>query len=169
VVVWRTVRLKVKGGSASPQPPVGPAIAQFGLDVNEVVNKINALTKHLKDFEVTVLLHVDTDTRNYRVEVRSPSSSSLLLKMAGASGPSGDPAHKKVGNLSIEDVIKVALMKKNEMNSRSLKAAVKCLVSTASTIGLSVDNKSAKEVVKLIDEGFYDPVFLKYEGEWGSR
>lgn len=165
-MVWRTVRLKVKGASASPQPPVGPAIAQLGLDVNEVVSKINELTKHLKDIEVSVLLHVDTDTKNYRIEVKSPSSSSLLLKMAGVSEPSGDPAHKKVGNLSVEDVIKVALMKKNEMNSRSLKAAVKSLVSTASTIGLSVDGKSAKEVIKLIDEGFYDSFFLKYEDEW---
>lgn len=165
-MVWRTVRLKVKGASASPQPPVGPAIAQLGLDVNDVVSKINELTKHLKDIEVSVLLHVDTDTKNCRIEVKSPSSSSLLLKMAGVSGPSGDPAHKKVGNLSIEDVIKVALMKKNEMNSRSLKAAVKSLVSTASTIGLSIDGKSAKEVIKLIDEGFYDSFFLKYEDEW---
>lgn len=168
-MVWRTVRLKVKGASATPQPPVGPAITQLGLDVNEVINKINELTKHLKDFEVTVLLHVETDTKNYRIEVKSPSTSSLLLKMAGASEPSGDPAHKKVGNLSIEDVIKVALMKKNEMNSRSLKAVVKSLVSTASTIGLSVEGKSAKEIIKLIDEGFYDSLFLKYEGEWRGR
>lgn len=165
-MVWRTVRLRVKGASASPQPPVGPTIAQTGLDVNEVINKINELTKHLKDIEVTVLLHVDTDTKNYRIEVKSPPSSSLLLKMAGVSEPSGDPAHKKVGNLSIEDVIKVALMKKNEINSKSLKAAVKSLVSTASTIGLSVEGKSAKEVIKLIDEGFYDSFFLKYEDEW---
>ncbi|MGC8975482.1 MAG: 50S ribosomal protein L11 [Thermoprotei archaeon] len=165
-MVWRTVRLRVKGGSASPQPPVGPAITQLGLDVNEVISKINELTKHLKDTEVTVLLHVDTDTKNYRIEVRSSPSSSLLLKMAGASGPSGDPAHKSVGNLSIEDVIKVALMKKNEMNSKSLKAAVKSLVSTASTIGLSVEGRSAKELIKLIDEGVYDSLFLKYEDEW---
>ncbi|MEM0244127.1 MAG: 50S ribosomal protein L11 [Zestosphaera sp.] len=165
-MVWRTVRLKVKGASASPQPPVGPTIAQLGLDVNEVVNKINELTKHLKDIEVSVLLHVDTDTKNYRIEIRSLSSSSLLLKTAGVSEPSGDPAHKKVGNLSIEDVIKVALMKKNEMNSKSLKAAVKSLVSTASTIGLSVEGKSAKEVIKLINEGFYDSIFLKYKDEW---
>ena len=167
-MVWRTVRLRVKGGSATPQPPVGPTIAQLGLDVNEVINEINKLTEHLKDIEVTVLLHVDTDTKNYRIEVKSPPSSALLLKIAGASEPSGDPAHKKVGNVSIEDVIRVALMKKNEMNSRSLKAAVKSLVSTASTIGLSVEGKSAKEIIKLIDEGFYDSVFLKYEDEWRS-
>lgn len=156
----------MKGGAASPQPPVGPAIAQLGLSVDEVVSKINEMTRHLKDFEVTLLIHADTETKNYRLEVKSPSTTSLLLKLAGASGPSGDPAHKKVGNLSIDDVVKVALMKKNEMNAKSLKAAVKTLVSSASTIGLTVDGKEGKEVLKLINMGAYDSLLLKYESEW---
>ncbi|MEM0014449.1 MAG: 50S ribosomal protein L11 [Zestosphaera sp.] len=165
-MVWRTVRLKVKGGAASPQPPVGPTIAQLGLKVDEVVGKMNEVTKHLKDVEVTLLIHVDTETKNYRLEVKSPSTTSLLLRTAGVSEPSGDPAHKKVGNLTMDDVVKVALMKKNEMNAKSLKAAVKTLVSSASTIGLTIDGKEGKEVLKLINRGEYDPILLKYEGEW---
>lgn len=165
-MVWRTVRLKVKGGSATLQPPVGPTIAQLGLNVEEVVSKVNEMTKHLRDLEVTLLIHVDTDTKNYRVEVKSPSTTSLLLRAANASEPSGDPAHKKVGNLTIEDVVKVALMKRNELSCKSLKAAVKTVISTASTIGLNVDGREGKEILNQVDKGAYDSLLLKYEEEW---
>ncbi|PUA33371.1 MAG: 50S ribosomal protein L11 [Zestosphaera tikiterensis] len=165
-MVWRTVKLNVKGGAASTQPPLGPTLSQLGLKVDEVVNKINEATAALKGYDVTVLLHVDLNTKNYLIEVKSPSTSSLLLKFAGVNEPSGDPAHKKVGNISFEDVVKVALAKKNELTAKTLKAAVKTIVSTAATIGLTVDGKEPKEVLKQIESGAYDNILLKYEDRW---
>ncbi len=165
---WRTVRARVKGGEASPAPPLGPSLNQFGLDVDKVINEINNLTKDFKGMEVTVNIHVNTDTKEYYIEVKSPPTSVLLLKMAGAEKPSGDPAHSKVGDIGLEDVIKVALMKKRELTAKTLKKAVKTVLSTAATIGLTVNGKEPKEVINEVEGGAYDDLLLKYEDEWRS-
>jgi len=165
-MVWKTIKAKIKGGEVTNKPPLGPSLAQYGLPVDEVVAKINELTETLKGIEVSVNIYVDTETKNYRVEVKSPSTSSLLLKAADASKPSGDPAHNKVGNLSLEDVIKVALMKKHELTAKTLKAAVKTVLSTAATIGLTVNGKEPKEVINEVIEGKHDEVLLKYDEEF---
>lgn len=162
----RLVRVKVQGGRASQAPPLGPTLAQLGLNVAEVVSKINELTKAFEGLEVGVDIYVNTSTKDYRIEVKLPTTTSLLLKYAGASGPSGDPRNKKVGNISFEDVVKIVLMKKPDLNAKTLRAAVKSVVSTASTIGLTVDGKEPKQVLKEINEGLYDEVLKKYEGMW---
>lgn len=163
---WKTVRARIKGGEATPAPPLGPSLTQYGLNVDEVINKINELTKDFKGMEVTVNVYVNTDTKEYRIEVKSPPTSALLLKVAGVDKPSGDPAHNKVGDISLEDVIKVTLMKKNDLTAKTLKKAVKTVLSTAATIGLTVEGKEPKEVVKEVEEGKYDDLLLKYEEEW---
>ncbi|MCD6324522.1 MAG: 50S ribosomal protein L11 [Desulfurococcales archaeon] len=165
-MAWKTVRAKVKGGQASQAPPLGPALNQYGLDVGKVIDEINEMTKGFEGEEVTVNIYVNTDTKEYRIEVKSPSTTSLLLKAAGASKPSGDPAHNKVGNISLEDAIKVTLLKKYDLTAKTLKAGLKSILSTAATIGLTVDGKEPKEVVKEVEEGMHDELLLKYEEEW---
>ncbi len=165
-MTWKTVRARIKGGEATPAPPLGPSLTQLGLDVNKVISEINELTKDYKGMEVTVNVHVNTETKEYRIEVKSPPTSALLLKLAGAEKPSGDPAHSKVGDITFENVVKVALMKKDSLTAKTLKKAVKTVLSTAATIGLTVEGKEPKEVVKEVEEGRYDDILLKYEDEW---
>jgi len=166
---WRVVRARVKAGKASPTPPLGPAISQYGLDVARVVNEINELTKDYGDLEVTVEILVNPDTKEYKVNVKSPTTTSLLLKFAGASEPSGDPAHKKVGDVKFEDIVKIAILKKKDLTAKTLKAAVKTILSSAATVGVTVDGKEPKEVLREVVEGRYDSVLLKYEEEWRKR
>ena len=163
----KAVRLRVKGGRTTPAPPLGPTLSQYGLPVDRVVAEINELTKPYEDMEVTVVVLVDEATGRYRVDVVSPTTSSLLLKFAGVQEPSGDPAHKIIGNVSLEDAIRVAITKKLELNAKTLKAAVKSVISTARTIGLRVNGKDPKEVLKEIDAGLHDELFRRYESEWG--
>jgi large subunit ribosomal protein L11 len=165
----RLVRVRVEGGKASQAPPLGPTLKQFGLDVNEVVSKINELTKDFEGLEVRVDIYVNPATKEYRVEVKSPTTTSLLLKFAGVQQPSGDPAHKKVGNISFEKVVEVAILKRNELNAKTLKSAVKSVISTAGSIGLTIDNKEFKQVLKEVDEGLYDEILQKYESRWLSK
>jgi len=162
----KIIKAKIEGGKASPAPPLGPTLTQLGVNVNEVISKINELTKDYAGLEVTVMLYVDTSTKQYRVEVKSPTTTSLLLKFAGAQEPSGDPKNKKVGDISFDKVIEVALIKRNELNAKSLKAAVKSVISTAATIGLTVDGKEPKQVLKEVNEGLYDSLIKKYEDKW---
>lgn len=158
--------MQVQAGRASPAPPLGPTLSQYGLSADKVVAEINRLTEGYSGMEVTIVLKVDESTGKYGIEVMSPTTTSLLLKHAKAQEPSGDPAHKKVGNITLEDAIKVALGKRNDINAKTLKAAVKSVISTARSIGLTVNGKDPKEVLAEINRGVYDDLFDKYEQHW---
>jgi large subunit ribosomal protein L11 len=164
----KVLRLRVQAGKASPAPPLGPTLAQYGLPVNKVVEEVNEATKEYAGLEVTLILRIDEATGKYSIEVKSPTTTSLLLRYAGVQEPSGDPAHKKIGNISIEDAVRVAIAKRRDLNARTLKAAVKSVVSTARSVGLTVEGKDPREVLREIDSGVYDEVFKKYEELWSG-
>ena len=97
-----------------------------------------------------------------------PTVTELLLKAVGASEPSGDPIHKKIGDLPFEKIIEIALEKKEDLLAKSLKAAVKTVLGSARSIGITVDGKDAKVVSMEVDRGVYDDVLAKYEDKWFS-
>ncbi|AWR94913.1 50S ribosomal protein L11 [Acidianus brierleyi] len=164
----KTIKIVVEGGNVKPGPPLAPTLSQYKLNIGEVVKKINDATSQFKGMSVPVNIDIDTDTKAFEISVGIPTTTSLLLKKAGAQEPSGDPAHKKIGNVSMDDVVDVALMKKPSMTSKSLKSSVKSILGTAKSIGLTVENKDPKDLVKEIDEGKYDDLLSKYEEKWNK-
>jgi len=88
------------------------------------------------------------------------------MKAAGAKEPTGDPAHKKIGDVKFEDIVKIAIMKKDQLTAKTLKAAVKTILGTARAIGVTVEGKDPKEVTKLVEQGVYDEILSKYQEEW---
>lgn len=162
----KVVKVQVEGGKASSAPPLGPALSDAGLNVNEVIDRINKMTEEYKGHTLTVKIVVDLDTKDYNIELELPTVTSLLLSAAKASEPSGDPMHKKIGNIGIEDVARIAILKKPELNTKSLKAAIKMILSSARTIGLTVEGRDPKDVIKDVDRGTYDEVIKKYEETW---
>lgn len=161
----KVVNLKIKGGEAS-EKQLGPTISQLGLDVKEVVEEINRKTKKFEGMEVKVKLIVDEETKEYEIEIKPPTTTELLLKAVGASKPSGDPMHQKIGDLSFEKIVEIAIMKKPDLLAKSLKAAVKTILGSARSIGITVDGRDPKQVVREVEEGLYDAVLAKYEEEW---
>ncbi|MCY0859419.1 MAG: 50S ribosomal protein L11 [Sulfolobaceae archaeon] len=164
----KSIKVMVEGGNVKPGPPLAPTLSQLGLNVGEVVKKINEATAQFKGMSVPVTIEVDTDTKSYSIKVGIPTTTALLLKAVNAEGPSGDPAHKKIGNISIEQIIDVAIMKKPSMTAKTLKSAVKSIVGTAKAIGLTIEGKDGKEIIKEIEEGKYDELFKKYEEKWNQ-
>jgi len=162
----KVVKLLIEGGKATPGPPIGPTLGPLGVNVMEVVNKINELTAQYRGLTVPVKVIVDTETKKFRVEVGVPTTTALLLKAVGASEPSGDPAHKKIGDLSLEKIIEIALIKKKQLLAKTIKGAVKTILSTARAIGITVEGKDPKIVSREIDEGKYDELLTKYEKEY---
>ena len=164
----KTIKIVVEGGNAKPGPPLGPTLSQLGLNVAEVVKKINDATAQFKGMSVPVTVEVDTATKHYEIKVGVPTTTSLLLKAVGAEAPSGDPEHKKIGNLSMEQIIDVAIKKKPQLTAKTLKAAVKSILGTAKSIGITVEKKDPKIVVKEVEEGKYDDLLAKYEQKWNE-
>lgn len=165
-MVKKTLRFVVEGGKATPGPPIGPSLSPYKINVMEVVKVINDATKDYDGLPVPVEVTIDTDTRKFEVKVGIPTTTALLMKYAGAKEPTGDPAHKKIGDVTLEDIIKIALIKKNQLTAKTLKSAVKTVLGTAYAVGVTVDGKNPKEVSKLIDEGKYDDLIAKYEPDW---
>jgi len=162
----KTIRVMVEGGKATPGPPLGPTLSALKLNVMQVVNAINEATKEFEGLPIPVEIIVDTDTKKFEVKVGIPTTTALLLKEAGVKEPSGDPAHKKIGDISLEKVIKIAILKKSSLTAKSLKSAVKTILGSARSIGLTVAGKDPKSVQKEIDQGVYDELLVKYEEEW---
>jgi large subunit ribosomal protein L11 len=162
----KTIRVMVEGGKATPGPPLGPTLSPLRVNVMEVVKAINEATKDFEGLTVPVEIIVDTATRKFEIKVGIPTTTALLLKEVGAKQPPGDPAHQKIGNLPIEKIIKIALIKKEQLTAKTLKAAVKTILGSARSIGITVDGKDPKIVQREIDEGLYDAILAKYEPEW---
>ncbi len=165
----KTIRVMIEGGKATPGPPLGPTLSPLRVNVMDVVKAINEATKEFEGLTVPVEIIVDTSTREFEVKVGVPTTTALLLKEVGAKEPPGDPAHNKIGDLPLEKIIKIALLKKEQLTAKTLKAAVKTILGSARSIGITVEGKDPKIVQREIDEGKYDELLAKYEPEWESE
>ena len=154
----KTVEALVDAGQASMGPPLGPALGPLGVNIKSVVDEINKETSKFKGMRVPVKVIVD-DKRNFTIEVGIPPTSSLLLSEAKVEKGSGTPNSEKVGNITLDQIIKVAKMKKDAMLASSIKTAVKEAVGTCVSIGLTVEGLEPKEILSEIDEGKYDSKF----------
>jgi large subunit ribosomal protein L11 len=152
----KTVETLVSGGQATAGPPLGPALGPLGLNVLAVVKKINELTAPYSGMKVPVKVSVDTETKEFEVSVGTPTVSALIVKELGITKGSGTPKATKVGNLTFEQLIRVTKLKKDELLSKTLKDAVKEVVGTCVSMGITIDGKEPKEVQKAIDAGVYD-------------
>jgi len=138
----------------------GPAIAQqlgpMGVNMGKVISDVNEATKGFKGMKVPVELDVDEKTKEYKIHTSSPPTSELLKKELNLQ--TGTPDHKKqkMGNASIEDIIKVAKIKHTNMLEKELKSAVKSVLGTASSIGILVENKEPNELIQTITKGKFD-------------
>ncbi len=155
----RVVELVVSGGQATAGPPIGPALGPLGLNVMAVVNKINELTKEYAGMKVPVKVTVDPETKTFEVFVGIPTTSALIVKEAKIQKGSGKPNVERIGNLSMRQVIKIAQIKRKELLAKNLSSAVKEIIGSCVSMGVTIDGKNPKDVLKEIDEGKYDSLF----------
>lgn len=149
------VEALVSGGKASAGPPLGPALGPLGVNVAEVVARINEQTKDLKGMQVPVKVRVRS-RNDFDIEVGTPPTSALILKEAGVEKGAGDKS--LVGDLSMDKVVKIAGIKRRGLLSRSLKNAVREVVGTCGTMGITVEGMPSKEAQKAILDGRYDEI-----------
>ena len=159
----KIVELLVSGGQATAGPPLGPALGPLGVNVLAIVNKINELTKDYAGMKVPVKVSVDPETKKFEVSIGTPTTSALIVSELKIQKGSGTPSTQKVGDLSVEQVIKIAKLKRPELLSKTLKAAAKEVLGSCVSMGVTVEGKDPREVQKEIDEGKYDEIFSKNE------
>ncbi|UCC58029.1 MAG: 50S ribosomal protein L11 [Candidatus Bathyarchaeum sp.] len=158
----KIVEALVNGGQATAGPPLGPALGPLGVNVLSIVNKINEITKDYSGMKVPVKITVDTDNKEFEVTVGTPTTSALLVSELGVTKGSGVPNTEKIGNLSLEQIVRIAKVKDNDLLARDLKAAVKEVLGTSVSMGVTVEDKDPRDVQKEIDEGKHNAL-LKEE------
>ncbi len=159
------IKLLVDAGVMKPGPALSQKLGPTGINVNQVIQKVNDATRKFEGMKVPVELDIDVSTKNIEVKVSSPPASGLLKKELKIDKGSGLSSKTKVGNLSIEQIISIAKAKHPNLLSKSLKSAVKEIVGTCVSLGVLVESKSPAEVEKEIDAGKYDTEILHEKTE----
>lgn len=152
----KRLRFLVPAGKATPGPPIGPALGPTGVRTPQVVQKINELTKRYEGMNVTVEVIIDLETKDFLVEVKEPSVSSLILNKVKAEKGSATPHTAKVGDVDFDYIVELAKSRMQTMNTTSLKAAVKTILGICRSIGVTVDGSDPKELTRRVDGGEFD-------------
>jgi large subunit ribosomal protein L11 len=159
----KVVELLVSGGQATAGPPLGPALGPLGVNVMMIVNKINEVTKDYAGMKVPVKVAVDPETKEFEVNVGTPTASALIVSELKIEKGSGTPSTAKAGNLNMEQVLHITKIKHHELLAKNLKVAAKEILGSCVSMGVTVDGKDPREVQREIDEGKYDEIFSKSE------
>jgi len=159
----KVVEALVSGGQATAGPPLGPALGPLGVNVLAIANKINEITKDYSGMKVPVKIIIDTETKEFEVSVGTPTTPALIVSELGVEKGSGTPKTEKIGNLSMEQVVRIAKVKGAELLAKNLKAAVKEILGSCLSMGVTVEDKDPREVQREIDEGKHDPLLEKEE------
>ncbi len=131
------IKVQIPGGQATPAPPLGPSLAQYGINISEFCQKFNAQTQDRQGLVLPVEITVYED-RSYDFVIKQPVASQLIKKALGIEKGSGEPNRKKVGKITRAQLREIAKQKIQDMNTDDLEAAVRMLEGTAKNMGIEV-------------------------------
>ncbi|MDE1855991.1 MAG: 50S ribosomal protein L11 [Candidatus Micrarchaeota archaeon] len=142
----------IEGGKATGGPPFGPALGPLGVNVTNIINEINAKTKAFEGMKIAVKVVVNPSTKEFTVEVGSPSTSALILKELGIA-KGAKTKDEVVGNITIEQLKKIAKAKDASLYGNTLSDKVKQVIGTCKSLNITVEGVNAKEAMKKIESG----------------
>ena len=131
-------KLQAPGGTATPAPPIGPALGQHGVNPGQFIQKFNAMSAHLKGKVVGCLVRVYKD-RTFDIELKSSPTSVLLKEAVKAEKGSGEPNKNKIGKVTIAQCKKIAEEKIKDLNSFDEDHGARIVAGTARSMGITVE------------------------------
>ncbi len=142
----------VEGGKATTGPPFGPALGPLGVNISAIVAEINKKTEAFSGIKVPVKVFVDSATKQYRVEVGSPTTSALILKEIGIQA-GAKTKDETVGNITLEQIKTIVSSKESSMYGGSLSDRIKQVLGTCKSMGVTCEGENPKEIIKKINSG----------------
>lgn len=136
--IKKIIRLHIAAGAATPAPPVGPSLAQHGVNIGEFCKKFNDATKEKTGFKLPVDITI-YDDRSYEFILHQPPASALLKKAAGVEKGSGTPNKTNVGKINKIQLEEIAKQKMGDLNTMDLEAAKKIIAGTAKNMGIMIE------------------------------
>lgn len=132
------IKLQIPAGKANPAPPVGPALGQHGLNIQDFCSRFNEATKDKMGDIIPAEITVFED-RTFSFILKTPPASDMLRKAAGVEKGSGNPLKNKVGKVNKDQVRKIAETKMPDLNANDVEGAMKIVEGTARSMGIKVE------------------------------
>lgn len=152
----QVVETLVEGGKATAAPPLGPALGPTGVNIGQVVAEINKRTADMKGMQVPVKVMVNTVSKEFSIEIGTPPAAALIKKEGGLEKGASNPLTEKVADLLIQQVIKIAKIKEDDLLGKTLKARVREVIGTCNSMGVLVEGMSGVEALKAVEAGKFD-------------
>jgi large subunit ribosomal protein L11 len=135
--VKAVVKLQIPAGKANPAPPIGPALAQHGINLMGFCKEYNAKTAHLSGSIIPAEITIYQDS-SFTFELKTPPTADLLRKAAGVPKGSGEPNRDKVGSITSRQLREIAETKMRDLNANDIEAAERQIAGTARSMGIRV-------------------------------
>ncbi len=132
------IKLQIPAGKANPAPPVGPALGQHGLNIQEFCTRFNDATKDKMGDIIPAEITVFED-RSFDFILKTPPASDLLKKAAGVTKGAGNPLKDKVGKITKGQLKEIAKKKMPDINANDIEAAMKIVCGTAKSMGIKIE------------------------------
>ncbi len=132
------IKLQIEAGKANPAPPVGPALGQHGLNIQEFCTKFNDQTRDRMGDIIPAEITVYED-RTFDFILKTPPASDLLRKAAKVTKGAGNPLKEKVGSISQDQLREIAEKKLEDLNANDVEAAMKIISGSARSMGIKID------------------------------
>jgi large subunit ribosomal protein L11 len=155
-MVEKTFNFIVNGGEATGGPPIGPALGPLGVNIMAIVAKINEETSEYKGVPIPVDVTIDTDTRAFTVKVGMLSTFALITQALGIQKGSQTPNTDFVGDLTFDQLLNIAQRKSGGILAATVKSAVREIVGSCQSMGVTIDGQPARDVQAMIGAGDYD-------------
>ena len=156
-----TVEVLLEGGTATPGPPLGPAIGPFGVNMMQVVEEINKKSADFAGMKVPVIITIDSSTKEFEIEIGTPPTTALIMDELKIEKGAHEPSAEVAADLSVEQAFKIARMKFDSLLSNDYKAATKEVMGTCVSMGITVDGKDPRDAQKAVDAGEYDDILVE--------
>ncbi len=131
------LKLQIPGGKANPAPPVGPALGQHGLNIQDFCVKFNEATKDKMGDIIPAEITVFED-RTFSFVLKTPPAAELLKKAAKVEKGAGNPLKDKVGSITREQLREIATAKMTDLNANDVDAAMNIVAGTARSMGIKI-------------------------------
>ena len=138
------LKLQVKGGSANPAPPIGPALGSKGLNIMDFCKQFNARTQDKPGQVLPVLITIYND-KSFDFVIKTPPAAILILDAAKKQKGSAEPKTVKIGSITWDQVKTIAETKMPDLNAFRVEAAMKMIAGTARSMGVTISGTAPWE------------------------
>ena len=149
------LKVMVDAGHASAGAPLGPALGPTGVNIGDVVAKINEKTASLSGMKVPVTIKINKD-KSFDIEVGLPPISALIKKESKAAKGAANPKIDVMGNLTIQQVVLIAKTKYDKLNATSMKMCAKVVIGSCDSMGVTIEGLKARDAQKAVTSGKWD-------------